>query len=170
MPPDLYAVPPPPADRVWSDSEPTQAVRRHPPRAVTHEEDSAAEDVIAVDDFSEPTDASEDEDLFPFERDPRIGSFLGPYAVMRVLASGGMGIVYLGRHMRIERKVAIKLPRSHVLRDEQMRRRFQAEAMAAVQISHPGVTNVFDFGVAPDGTPYLVMELLEGGPLSERMS
>lgn len=170
VPPDLYAVPPPPADRVWSDSEPTQAVRRHPPRAVTQEEDSAAEDVIAVDDFSEPTDASEDEDLFPFERDPRIGSFLGPYAVMRVLASGGMGIVYLGRHMRIERKVAIKLPRSHVLRDEQMRRRFQAEAMAAVQISHPGVTNVFDFGVAPDGTPYLVMELLEGGPLSERMS
>jgi serine/threonine-protein kinase len=169
VPPDLYAVPPPPADRVWSDSEPTLAVRR-PQRAVTHEEDSAAEDVIAVDDFSEPTDASEDEDLFPFERDPRIGSFLGPYAVMRVLASGGMGIVYLGRHMRIERKVAIKLPRSHVLRDEQMRRRFQAEAMAAVQISHPGVTNVFDFGVAPDGTPYLVMELLEGGPLSERMS
>ena len=170
VPPDLYAVPPPPADRVWSDSEPTLAVRRHPPRAVTHEEDSAAEDVIAVDDFSEPTDASEDEDLFPFERDPRIGTFLGPYAVMRVLASGGMGIVYLGRHMRIERKVAIKLPRSHVLRDEQMRRRFQAEAMAAVQISHPGVTNVFDFGVAADGTPYLVMELLEGGPLSERMS
>ena len=178
MPPDLHIVPPPPPDRLWSDSEATLAVRRHPPRPVTFEEEPSAadEEVIPIeagdvlDEFGEPTDAGDDEDLFPFERDPRIGQFLGPYAVMRVLASGGMGIVYLGRHLRIERKVAIKLPRSHVMRDEQMRRRFQAEAMAAVQIEHPGVVNVFDFGVAADGTPYLVMELLEGGPLSERMS
>ncbi len=178
MPPDLHVVPPPPPDRLWSDSEATLAVRRHPPRPVTYEEEpsGADEEVIPIeasdvlDEFGEPTDACDEDDLFPFERDPRIGQFLGPYAVMRVLASGGMGIVYLGRHLRIERKVAIKLPRSHVLRDEQMLRRFQAEAMAAVQIEHPGVVNVFDFGVAADGTPYLVMELLEGGPLSERMS
>jgi eukaryotic-like serine/threonine-protein kinase len=171
----------PPPDRLWSDSETTQAVRRHPARPVTFEEEAsgADEDVIpidavdvldVVDEFAEPTDAGDEDDLFPAERDPRVGQFLGPYAVMRVLASGGMGIVYLGRHLRIERKVAIKLPRSHVLRDEQMRRRFQAEAMAAVQIEHPGVVNVFDFGLAADDTPYLVMELLEGGPLSERMS
>ncbi|HEU5055916.1 MAG TPA: serine/threonine-protein kinase [Kofleriaceae bacterium] len=172
MPPELRVVPMPPPDRVWSDSEPTQAVRRHPPRPVTYEEEESGvgEDVIPVDEFGEPTEACDEDDLFPFERDPRIGTFLGAYAVMRVLAAGGMGIVYLGRHLRIERKVAIKLPRSHVLRDEQMRRRFQAEAMAAVQIAHPGVVNVFDFGVAPDGTPYLVMELLEGGPLAERMN
>ncbi len=172
MPPDLRVVPPPPTDRIWSDSETTLAARRHPPRPATYEEEdsSAGEEVVSVDDFVEPTDACDEEDLFPFERDPRIGTFLGPYAVLRVLASGGMGIVYLGRHLRIERKVAIKLPRSHVMRDEQMLRRFQAEAMAAVQIAHPGVVNVFDFGVAADATPYLVMELLEGGPLAERMS
>ena len=172
MPPDLRIVPPPPPE-LWSDSEATQLASPRRPRPATYEEDavdSSAEEVVTVDDFSEPTDACEDEDLFPFERDPRIGTMLGPYAVLRVLAAGGMGIVYLARHLRIERKVAIKLPRSHVMRDEQMKRRFQAEAMAAVQIAHPGVVNVFDFGVAADGTPYLVMELLEGGPLSDRMA
>ena len=171
MTPDLRIVPLPPPDPVWSDSEATVAHHRRSPRAATFEEESAAgEERSEVDSFGEPTDAYDEDELFPFERDPRIGTMLGPYAVMRVLAAGGMGIVYLGRHLRIERKVAIKLPRSHVLRDETMLRRFQAEAMAAVQIAHPGVVNVFDFGLAADQTPYLVMELLEGGPLAERMS
>jgi len=171
MPPDLRVIPPTPTERVWSDSEQTVASPRRSPRPATYEEESGAgEELSEVDDLAEPTQACEEDDHFHYERDPRIGTFLGPYAVMRILASGGMGIVYLGRHLRIERKVAIKLPRSHVMRDEQMKRRFQAEAMAAVQIAHPGVVNIFDFGVAADGTPYLVMELLEGGPLSERMS
>ncbi len=170
MPPDLRIVPLPGPDPLWSDSEETIAHHRRSPRAATFEEESDAGEDSCIDDFDDTTDACDEEDVELFERDPRIGSMLGPYAVVRQLAAGGMGIVYLGRHLRIERKVAIKLPRSHVLRDQTMLRRFQAEAMAAVQIAHPGVVNVFDFGVASDGIPYLVMELLEGGPLAERMS
>jgi serine/threonine-protein kinase len=167
--PDLRIVPLPGPERIWSDSEATVAHRRRMPRAATFEEESSGGDAV-VDDFDETTEACDEEDVELFERDPRIGTMLGPYAVVRQLAAGGMGIVYLGRHLRIERKVAIKLPRSHVLRDQTMLRRFRAEAMAAVQIAHPGVVNVFDFGLAADHTPYLVMELLEGGPLAERMS
>jgi serine/threonine protein kinase len=147
VPPELFVVPRPPPEPLWSDGEETLVGARRARFA---------------------TSGDDEEDLF--ERDPRVGTMLGPYAVLRTLASGGMGIIYLGRHLRIERKVAIKLPRAHVLRDETMRRRFQAEAMAAVQITHPGVVNVFDFGVAGDGTPYLVMELLEGGPLADRLN
>jgi eukaryotic-like serine/threonine-protein kinase len=161
--PELCIVPLPPPDPLWSDSEATYTAHRRRRRPVTVLAEEASGEVDG------PCDPTDEEGSFPFERDPRVGSLLGPYAVMRVLAAGGMGIVYLGRHLRIERKVAIKLPRAHVLRDETMRRRFQAEAMAAVQIAHPGVVNVFDYGVAGDGTPYLVMELLEGGPLAERM-
>jgi serine/threonine protein kinase len=154
------------------DSEPTRSRARPPTHEHRPEEEEEQLDrADFIDETSEVTELQDDEHLFAAPpRDARVGTMLGPYRVIRVLAAGGMGVVYLGRHTRIERKVAIKLPRSHVLRDADMTRRFQAEAMATVQISHPGVVNVFDFGVAADGTPYLVMELLEGGPLAERMS
>jgi len=112
----------------------------------------------------------EEQELFAPERDARVGATLGAYALVRPLARGGMGVVYLGRHVRLGRKVAIKLPHPYVLRDNDLRRRFLSEAMAAVQIGHPGVVNVLDYGHAQDGTPYLVMELLEGGSLADKMS
>jgi eukaryotic-like serine/threonine-protein kinase len=116
-------------------------------------------------------DEDEDHHLFaPPAGDPRVGTTIGDYEVIRMLACGGMGIVYLGRHRRLGRKVALKLPRAHVLRDADLTRRFQSEAMAAVQIGHPGVVDVLDYGIASDGAPYLVMELLEGGPLAARMT
>jgi serine/threonine-protein kinase len=112
----------------------------------------------------------EEEELFGSDRDARIGTTLGSYSLVRPLARGGMGMVYLGRHIRLGRKVAVKLPHPYVLRDSDLRRRFLSEAMAAVQIAHPGVVNVLDYGHAADGTPYLVMELLEGGSLADKMS
>jgi serine/threonine protein kinase len=108
--------------------------------------------------------------IFGVEQDVHIGTRLGAYDIVRRLARGGMGVVYLGLHVRLGRKVAIKLPHPHVLRDGDLRRRFLSEAMAAVQISHPGVVNVLDYGHSADDTPYLVMELLEGASLAERMS
>jgi len=134
-------------------------------RPVT-EEISAA----AAFDLSDSTEVEATPFLVPPPRDPHVGSTLGAYKVVRRLARGGMGVVYLGRHIRLGRKVAIKLPHPYVLRDADLRRRFLSEAMAAVQISHPGVVNVLDYGHSPDDTPYLVMELLEGGSLAEKMS
>jgi serine/threonine-protein kinase len=102
--------------------------------------------------------------------DPRLGTHVGPYRIMRALARGGMGAVYVARHQRIGREVAVKLPHPHILREPDLARRFLSEAMAAVQINHPGVVNVLDYGQAHDGAPYLVMELLAGGALAERLT
>jgi serine/threonine protein kinase len=121
-------------------------------------------------DLSDATQVEEFEAFVAARPDPRVGVTLGSYEVVRHLAHGGMGVVYLGRHVRLGRKVAIKLPHAHVLSDADLRRRFLSEAMAAVQISHPGVVNVLDYGHAQDDTPYLVMELLEGGSLAQKMS
>lgn len=135
--------------------------------------------VSPADDEAEFEELS-DEDLIPEHaepagydptqaRDPRVGTRVGQYDIVRVLACGGMGVVYHARHRRLGRKVAVKFPRPHVLRDRDLTQRFLSEAMAAVHIGHPGVVNVFDYGHAADGTPYLVMEFLEGEPLSDRM-
>jgi len=149
------------------------------PRAVLDEPHDGGSEVteLSDDDLLELTDSElggathDDHELFaPAEQDARVGTRIGAYDIVRVIACGGMGVVYLGRHRRLGRKVAIKLPRPHVLRDPDLTRRFQSEAMAPVQIDHPGVIDVFDYGVADDGAPYLVMELLEGGPLAERMA
>jgi serine/threonine-protein kinase len=123
-------------------------------------------------DLGDLNDATQVEENPPFgpEHDVRLGTTLGAYCLVRPLARGGMGIVYLGRHVRLGRKVAVKLPHPYVLRDDDLRRRFLSEAMAAVQIAHPGVVNVLDYGHAPDETPYLVMELLEGGSLADKMA
>jgi eukaryotic-like serine/threonine-protein kinase len=124
---------------------------------------------LDLSDLNESTQVEENKLLGP-DTDLRVGSMLGAYSLIRPLARGGMGIVYLGRHVRLGRKVAIKLPHPYVLRDSDLRRRFLSEAMAAVQIAHPGVVNVLDYGHGTDGTPYLVMELLEGGSLADKMA
>jgi serine/threonine-protein kinase len=131
----------------------------------------AAEELAEVAfDLTDATEVESREMFASRQKDPHVGVTLGSYTVVRQLARGGMGVVYLGRHLRLGRKVAIKLPHLHVLRDSDLRRRFLSEAMAAVQICHPGVVNVLDYGHAQDETPYLVMELLEGASLAEKMS
>ncbi|HWM87298.1 MAG TPA: serine/threonine-protein kinase [Kofleriaceae bacterium] len=145
------------------DTDPPEAMDADTERRV-----ATAELPDASFDLSDSTQVEESQ-LFA-EPDSHVGVTVGAYRIVRRLARGGMGVVYLGRHVRLGRKVAIKLPHPHVLRDGDLRRRFLSEAMAAVQISHPGVVNVLDYGHAQDGTPYLVMELLEGGSLAEKMS
>ena len=125
--------------------------------------ESAAED-------SEPTQLWSAAERRNLSSDPRVGSNLGPYQITRALARGGMGAVYVARHRRIGREVAVKLPHPHILREPDLVRRFLSEAMATCQINHPGVINVLDYGQADDGAPYLVMELLDGVALAERLS
>jgi serine/threonine-protein kinase len=131
----------------------------------------AAEELAEVAfDLSDATEVESREMFASRQKDPHVGVTLGSYTVVRQLARGGMGVVYLGRHLRLGRKVAIKLPHLHVLRDSDLRRRFLSEAMAAVQICHPGVVNVLDYGHAQDETPYLVMELLEGARVADTLA
>src|SRR5438046_3041090 len=91
---------------------------------------------------------------------------IGPYRIVRKLGEGGMGVVYAAEDERLRREVAIKTIRE--AGDSSARERFMREARAAASLSHPNVCQLFDIGDA-EGTPFLVMELLDGESLAERL-
>ncbi|HZR30061.1 MAG TPA: protein kinase, partial [Terriglobales bacterium] len=94
------------------------------------------------------------------------GTQLGPYNILGLLGSGGMGEVYRARDTRLNRDVAIKVMPSAMAKDEERLRRFEQEAKAAGMLNHPNILAVFDFGMY-DESPYLVSELLEGQSLRD---
>jgi serine/threonine-protein kinase len=90
------------------------------------------------------------------------------YQLIERIATGGMGEVWRGVDQILGRTVAIKMLAAMHAEDEQFRARFRAEARYASSLAHPGITRVFDYGEhSPLGGPYLVMELVDGQPLSE---
>src|SRR5262245_14038410 len=96
------------------------------------------------------------------------GEKLGPYEILAPLGKGGMGEVYRARDSRLHRHVALKvLPQA--FQTEAARERFQREARAASALNHPNICVVYDVGEAA-GHPFLVMELLEGETLRERIA
>src|SRR5262245_61839472 len=96
-------------------------------------------------------------------------SHIGQYRIVRRLGAGGMGMVFLGEHMLLGRRAAIKTLLPTVAINREIVERFFNEARAASAISDPGVIQIFDFGYHVDGTAYIVMELLEGEALSARI-
>src|SRR6185437_16519924 len=89
---------------------------------------------------------------------------------MRVrLGAGGMAEVFRAEDTRLGRDVAIKVLRPELATDPAFRERFEAEARAAARLSHRHVVAVFDVGEAHDDRPFIVMELVGGGSLAERL-
>src|SRR4051794_41563784 len=101
---------------------------------------------------------------------PARGGLLdGRYELLAPLASGGMGRVWRARDTLLERPVAVKVLRSEFTDDATFRARFRAEAQHTAVLTHPNIASVYDYGEAElDGErlAYLVMELVEGEPLS----
>jgi Tol biopolymer transport system component len=97
------------------------------------------------------------------------GARLGPYEILSPLGAGGMGEVYKARDTRLERTVAVKVLPSHLSASPDSRQRFEREAKTISQLSHPHICALHDVG-SQDGVEYLVMELLEGEALSERLA
>jgi serine/threonine protein kinase len=89
--------------------------------------------------------------------------------LVRPLAEGGMGSLWVAEHSGLGAEVAVKLMSPVAMEDVEMLERFRREAMAAAQIRSPHVAQVFDHGVTDDGRPYIVMELLEGEDLQARI-
>src|SRR5438132_3894449 len=93
------------------------------------------------------------------------GTRLGPYEIVAPIGAGGMGEVYKARDTRLERSVAIKVLPVEFAQDAQFKIRFEREAKTISQLNHPHICTLYDVG---DG--YLVMELLEGETLAERLT
>src|ERR1700722_19634627 len=92
----------------------------------------------------------------------------GRYRVGPRLAGGGMADVFRGRDERLARDVAIKVLSPDKASDPTIRRRFATEGRTAARLSHPNVVAVYDVG-EDGGSPYLVMELVTGGTLADRI-
>src|SRR5271157_1908271 len=90
----------------------------------------------------------------------------GPYRIVRAIGEGGMGVVYLAEREDLGSQVAIK-----VLRDAELsparRRRFAIEQRTLAQLNHHGIARLYDANTTPDGTPFFVMEYVEGVPLTD---
>jgi serine/threonine-protein kinase len=98
-----------------------------------------------------------------------VGTTLGSYRILEHIGEGGMGQVYLAEHQAIGKKAAIKVLRREVA-DQGTVQRFFNEARAANSIDHPGIIDVFDYGEDPAVGYYLVMDYLQGEPLSARLA
>jgi tetratricopeptide (TPR) repeat protein/tRNA A-37 threonylcarbamoyl transferase component Bud32 len=98
-----------------------------------------------------------------------LASFKGPreYEILGELGKGGMGVVYKARHRRLNRLVALKMIRGAYADDVQIAR-FKIEAEAVASLRHPNILQIYDIGES-DGSPYVALELLEGGSLSDRL-
>jgi TolB-like protein/Flp pilus assembly protein TadD len=97
------------------------------------------------------------------------GERIGPYTVIELVGTGGMGEVYKAWDKRLERHVAIKFLPDNMATDMAALERFQREARAASALSHPNICTVYDVGESR-GRPFIVMELLEGQSLRERIA
>ncbi len=90
----------------------------------------------------------------------------GPYRIVRVLGEGGMGVVYLAERADLGNPVAIKILRDAYLSPAR-RERFASEQRMLAQLNHPAIARLYDADTLADGTPYFVMEYVEGLPLTE---
>ena len=114
-----------------------------------------------------------DSDVCPFDGaetkdDKMVGTtFAERYEILSVLGSGSGGTVYKARHRFMNRLAAIKVMHPELMPDLDLLQRFRQEAAAANSLEHPNVIRVIDFGVASDGTAFMIQEYVDGPTLRE---
>jgi eukaryotic-like serine/threonine-protein kinase len=100
--------------------------------------------------------------------DPLLGRVVdGRYRIEKAIGRGGMGVVYLATHAVLSKKLAIKVLKGQMAKDEETVQRFRQEALAVTAIGHEHIVDITDFGRLPDGAAYFVMEYLEGMALTD---
>lgn len=104
----------------------------------------------------------------PTAADPNIGREIGPYRILESIGRGGMGAVYLAERVdgQYRRIVAIKLIRGDHDAD-QLHKRFLTERQILASLNHPNIASLLDGGITEDGMPYLVMEYVDGSPITK---
>jgi eukaryotic-like serine/threonine-protein kinase len=98
-----------------------------------------------------------------------IGRTIGNYKIVQLIGQGGMGAVYRAVHPTIGREAAVKVLLPELAGDAIIINRFFNEARAANAARHPGIVEIFDLGTTPEGSTYIVMELLVGDNLATRL-
>jgi eukaryotic-like serine/threonine-protein kinase len=100
----------------------------------------------------------------------QVGQLIGNYRIVRLLGTGGMGVVFLAEHVTLGRKVVIKFVQERLSQADEYTARFFSEAKIAASIRHPGIVDVFDYGQDERGRGYIVMEFLDGESLRTRLA
>ena len=114
-----------------------------------------------------PRDQAEPDGSADFVADPRIGTVIGDrYRIDRIIGVGGMGVVYQGHHLLMDKPVAVKMLRSETGIEKVATERFKQEAQLASRLSHTNVVAVHDYGFNA-GSPYIVTDLVGGQSLAE---
>ncbi len=98
-----------------------------------------------------------------------VGKTLGKYRLLRLIGEGGMGGVYEGEHTMLGRKAAVKVLHPEFTKTRESVERFLREAQAASAIGHPNIVEVFDIGKSADGEIFMIMELLNGESLEQKL-
>ena len=98
-----------------------------------------------------------------------VGATIGTYRVLSKLGEGGMGVVYVGEHTLLGRKAAIKVLLAELSANKEIVHRFFNEAKAVTQIADAGIVQVFDFGYDQNNNAFIIMELLEGEAMDQRL-
>ncbi|MCS6799736.1 MAG: serine/threonine protein kinase [Myxococcota bacterium] len=91
------------------------------------------------------------------------------YRIDEVLGEGGMGTVFVAEHLKLHKKVAVKMIHPDLVGNAEVAARFAREAMASAQIEHPHVVSALDYGVLDDGIAYLVVQLVRGSSLADEL-
>ena len=105
------------------------------------------------------------------QRDGLVGKVLsGTYKIIAALDEGGMGKLYRAEHQRLHRQVAVKVLASALSGNQEALLRFRREADIISQLDHPHIVRILDFDTTESGDPYIVMELLSGMSLAQRLS
>jgi len=124
--------------------------------------------LLAAHETESPLDGPAAAHLASLVPDPMRGRHIGPYRVLRELGRGGMGVVYLAERDdgQFRRRVAVKVLRASQDADE-LHQRFVAERQILASLNHPHIAQLLDGGVADGGLPYLVIEYVDGLPITE---
>lgn len=102
------------------------------------------------------------------KRDFEVGDMVAErYQIVSVIGEGGMGLVFKAKHILMNRFVALKIIKSDLISNQTLMQRFHQEAQAVSKLQHQNIVTVYDYGVTAHGTPYLVMDFLDGISLSE---